>query len=408
MKNFKISVIGAGFVGLTTSLGLASKGFKVLCVEKNRSKLLKLKKNKVFFYEPMLEKNLKILQKKKKIEFSENFEPDKNKINVVFVCVGTPVKKKDNYDIFQIQKIIANLSKFKDTKFILVIKSTVFPGTIENLKKKSRNRNILFCSNPEFLREGLAWSDFMKPDRIIVGYDNNLVLKIMKKIYSKFSCKIVYTNFNTSEYIKILSNNLLSNLISFSNLMALTALKIGNIDIKNSFNSVKLDKRWFGKPASLSSYFHPGLGYGGYCLPKETEVLGNYLDKKIKNLKFIKENIKINNFLNKFYAKKVIRKTQNFSKIAILGISFKVGSDDLRFSKSLELFKLIKKYSKKKIYLYDPLVSNISYRNKKYKVNKKLILNKNTFYILANAEKKYINFLRKLNYNSYIDLRYVI
>ena len=188
----------------------------------------------------------------------------------------------------------------------------------------------------------------MKPDRIIVGYDNKLVLKIMKKIYSKFNSKVIYTNFNTSEYIKILSNNLLSNLISFSNLMALTALKIGKIDIKNSFKGVKLDKRWFGKPASLSSYFHPGLGYGGYCLPKETEVLSNYLDKKIKNLKLIKENIKINNFLNKFYVKKIIRKSQNFSKIAILGISFKVGSDDLRFSKSLELFKSMKKYSMKK------------------------------------------------------------
>ena len=248
----------------------------------------------------------------------------------------------------------------------------------------------------------------MKPDRIIIGYDNNLVLKIMKKIYSKFNSKVIYTNFNTSEYIKVLSNNLLSNLISFSNLMALTALKIGDIDIKNSFNSVKLDKRWFGKPASLSSYFHPGLGYGGYCLPKETEVLSNYLDKKIKNLKLIKENIKINNFLNKFYVKKIIKKSQNFSKIAILGISFKVGSDDLRFSKPLELFKSIKRHTNKKIYLYDPLVSKISYRNKKYNINKKLILAKNTFYILANAERKYINFLRKLKPRSYVDLRYVI
>ena len=94
MQDFKISVIGAGFVGLTTSLGLARKGFNVLCIEKNRTKLLKLKKNKVYFYEPMLEENLKILQRKKKIEFSENFAPDKNKINVIFICVGTPVKKK--------------------------------------------------------------------------------------------------------------------------------------------------------------------------------------------------------------------------------------------------------------------------------------------------------------------------
>lgn len=408
MKNYKISVVGAGFVGLTTSLGLASKGHDILCIDNDRSKIFNLKKNKIPFFEPYLKKNLKLLQKKKKIKFKLTFEPKKNITNVVFICVGTPVKKRGDYDLSSIKKIVSNLAKYKNYKFILVIKSTIFPGTIENIKKIYRSKNILFCSNPEFLREGFAWRDFMNPDRIIVGYDNDLVLNIMKKIYSKFKCKKIYTNLNTSEYIKILSNNLLSNLISFSNMMALTALKIGKINIKESFNSVKLDNRWFGKPASLSTYFHPGLGYGGYCLPKDTEVLSNYNEKKIKSLKFIKENLKINQYLIQYYTKKINDKAQKFSNIAILGVSFKVGSDDLRYSKSVELFKALKQKTKKKFHLYDPLVTNLYIDNKKYNIEKKLIKKKNTFYILANAEKKYINFLKKLDDKLYMDLRYII
>lgn len=408
MKNYKISVVGAGFVGLTTSLGLASKGHDILCIDNDRSKIFNLKKNKIPFFEPYLKKNLKLLQKKKKIKFKLTFEPKKNITNVVFICVGTPVKKRGDYDLSSIKKIVSNLVKYKNYKFILVIKSTIFPGTIENIKKIYRSKNILFCSNPEFLREGFAWRDFMNPDRIIVGYDNDLVLNIMKKIYSKFKCKKIYTNLNTSEYIKILSNNLLSNLISFSNMMALTALKIGKINIKESFNSVKLDNRWFGKPASLSTYFHPGLGYGGYCLPKDTEVLSNYNEKKIKSLKFIKENLKINQYLIQYYTKKINDKAQKFSNIAILGVSFKVGSDDLRYSKSVELFKALKQKTKKKFHLYDPLVTNLYIDNKKYNIEKKLIKKKNTFYILANAEKKYINFLKKLDDKLYMDLRYII
>ena len=408
MKNYKISVVGAGFVGLTTSLGLASKGHDILCIDNDRSKIFNLKKNKIPFFEPYLKKNLKLIQKKKKIKFKLTFEPKKNITNVVFICVGTPVKKRGDYDLSSIKKIVSNLAKYKNYKFILVIKSTIFPGTIENIKKIYRSKNILFCSNPEFLREGFAWRDFMNPDRIIVGYDNDLVLNIMKKIYSKFKCKKIYTNLNTSEYIKILSNNLLSNLISFSNMMALTALKIGKINIKESFNSVKLDNRWFGKPASLSTYFHPGLGYGGYCLPKDTEVLSNYNEKKIKSLKFIKENLKINQYLIQYYTKKINDKAQKFSNIAILGVSFKVGSDDLRYSKSVELFKALKQKTKKKFHLYDPLVTNLYIDNKKYNIEKKLIKKKNTFYILANAEKKYINFLKKLDDKLYMDLRYII
>ena len=124
----------------------------------------------------------------------------------MFICVGTPVKKRGDYDLSSIKKIVSNLAKYKNYKFILVIKSTIFPGTIENIKKIYRSKNILFCSNPEYLREGFAWRDFMNPDRIIVGYDNDLVLNIMKKIYSKFKCKKIYTNLNTSEYNHITKN----------------------------------------------------------------------------------------------------------------------------------------------------------------------------------------------------------
>jgi UDPglucose 6-dehydrogenase len=272
------------------------------------------------------------------------------------------------------------------------------------LQRICNKHKVKFCSNPEFLREGSAWRDFINPDKIIIGAEDNEVKKILLIIYKNFTGKKIITNFNTAEFIKILSNNLLSNLISFSNFLSLIAYKIGNINIKYSFDAVKIDSRWFGNPAGISSYFHPSLGYGGACLPKDTEVLAKYSAKYFNKNNIITENFRINRKITKFYANYILEKSKNYKYICILGISFKSGSDDMRNSKSIELIKILKKKTNKKIKLYDPIV-------KKF-LNSKILsspsFNKNCFYVLANPDYSYINFLKKKNKNNYIDLRYIV
>ena len=405
MKKFKISVFGSSFVGLTTAVGLSIKGFHVRSIDKNQSLINSLKKGKVPFKEPFLEENLRYCLEKKRINFSSKFQPD-NDLNVVFICVGTPLDKKGNYKLNFINQILSQLSSYKDKSFLVVIKSTVFPGSYKKfIKKFNVNKNLIFCSTPEFLREGNCWNDFIYPDRILIGIEDKKYLPIMKKIYKKFEGKKIFTNITTAEYIKILSNNILSNLISFSNSMSIAANKIGDIDIKKSFDIVKLDKRWFGSPAGMSGYLHPGLGYGGYCLPKDTRVLDNFFKKYYPKINPISFNLQVNQLLPKIFAQIVLKYSKNFKKIALLGISFKEGSDDLRFSKSIELFDILKKKTKKKIMLFDPLVKIVK---KRYKVFQHLKYKKDTLYVLCNKEKNYIKLLSKFKKDNYLDLRYIL
>jgi UDPglucose 6-dehydrogenase len=405
MKKNKIFVVGLGFVGLTTAIGFAKKGLNVVGVEKDKIKLKLLNKNKIYFFEKNLNKNLFLVKKNKNISFTDKFIP-RSGLNIVFLCLGTPANKNGNYNLSDIKNFIKSLNKYKKNKFLIIIKSTVLPGTISNeLNNIPKYQNIKFCSNPEFLREGSAWNDFMKPDRIIIGAEDGNVRKIISAIYKKFKGIKIYTNFKTAEYIKILSNNLLSNLISFSNHSSIVGHQVGDINIKLAFDSVKKDKRWYGNPSEISSYFHPGLGYGGYCLPKDTLAF-SYLSKKYMGKKnIISENLRVNNYLVKFHIKKILKKINRFQNICILGLSFKPDSDDIRFSKSIELIKKLKEKTKKNIILFDPIVEKIFLNQK---IIKKPFFHKNNFYILTTSWKQYVHFLKKIPKNNFIDLRYVV
>ena len=405
-----INIIGLGFVGLTTALGFASKKNKIICVEKNPSRLNSIKKGKVPFKEPDLEKVLKKTKKNFCI-FSEKPIILKSAVNIVFICVGTPCKSNGAVNLDQINKTIISIkNNHKNERIIFVIKSTVPPGTIKENLKNFKNRNISFCSNPEFLREGFAWYDFNNTDKIVIGYERYEDFKILKKIYNKFKGDIIGVNTNTSEFIKYLSNSLLASLISFSNELTMLAEKQGDINVREAFDAVKLDKRWFGNPATISNYLHPGLGYGGYCLPKDLMAL-NFLAKKNKILNGILESTNsVNNKITRFQTKKLFRKFSKNNQIAILGLSFKPNSDDLRGSKSVELINVLLKKGYKKIYTYDPLVGKEIKKifGKKVNHSKKLKFDPQKKYILCTAWKDYINFVRKLDKQNYLDFRYVI
>ena len=174
-----INVIGLGFVGLTTALGFCEKKFSVTFVENNKLKLNYIKKGKIPFQEPYLKNILKKYYKKKNVTFLTKPNILKNKINVMFICVGTPSNKNGSINLGYVTKIIKELDKkINDERVLIVIKSTVLPGTIsKKLEKIIKKKNISICSNPEFLREGYAWNDFIKTDKIVIGYKKELSKK---------------------------------------------------------------------------------------------------------------------------------------------------------------------------------------------------------------------------------------
>jgi len=410
-KKLNINVIGLGFVGLVTAVVLAKKGFEINAIENDSKRLVNTKRNQIDFEEPNIVENLKKF--KNRIEFSNKEKIFHNKINVIFICVGTPSKRNGAIDLKYVYKVCENLKKFKREKIILVIKSTVLPGTAEFIKKKIfiNNKNIYICSNPEFLREGSAFNDFLKSEKIVLGTDNKFTVKIMRQIYKDFNSQYILTNFTTAEFIKYLSNSLLASLISFSNFMSLLSTKVKTIDLKKSFEAVKLDKRWFGNPAQISSYFHPGIGYGGSCLPKDVNALSNYSSKFIKKDNLLHNFISINSIITKKMVLMAKNKIKNFKlkKIIFLGASFKPGSDDIRNSKSIEFIERFISKNNLKFEVYDEMVKKIKLNGRfRSLVRSKLKYNKDNFYILLTPWPNYIRFLKKIPKTNFIDVKYII
>ncbi len=406
----EICVIGLGFVGLTTALSFANKNYKVLGVDSNEKLVSSLQKNKIPFFEPHLGEKLKKLQKNKKLFINSKLKLDKNKNYLIFICVGTPLKKNSFYDLDNLIKVVKFVEKQVSKKAYIFIKSTILPGTTKKINKIIKNKNIIACNNPEFLREGNAWKDFNYADKIVVGYEKNIFKEITLKIYKRFNGKIILVNSDTGEIIKQLSNSMLSTLISFSNNFALLAEKHSGIDIKSAFDAIKLDKRFCGNPAQISSYLHPGFGFGGYCLPKDISAIAKF-SQKYNQSSFFRNVIKVNKDIFKLQLNKILRKIKKNNTIFFLGLSFKEGTDDIRFSQPLKLAKELIKRDHKKIVLCD----NLAFNNlKKYfvkeniKVVKKPYYSNKILYILCNKEKIFLNFLKKIPKKQIIDLKYTL
>ena len=368
----KISIIGMGYVGLITGLGFCNYGHKVICLEKNKKKINDLNNNKNIIYEPGLQKILK-KHLNKNFFASQNFMEVILNTDITFVAVGTPFEngKFSTRYLESAAKEIGLSIKNKKKYHVIVIKSTVLPGTtdtiikkqIEKYSGKKAGKNFGLSMNPEFLREGEAINDFVKSDRIVIGHDNLKTQAIVKKIYKKFkNVPIITTNNKTAELIKYTSNSLLANLISFSNEISNIADKIGGINFDEVLSGVKLDRRITTKinnkltTPGIASYLEPGCGFGGSCFPKDVKAL-SYLASKVKSDNFIlKSIIKINEEqINKLY--KIILKNTNKKKnnILILGLAFKPDTDDIRESPSIKLIKKLINNKKYNIEVYDPV-----------------------------------------------------
>ncbi len=358
-----ISILGLGFVGLTTGLGFAKKGFNTFGFDINPERLDKLKNNVIPFHEPHLKE---ILQETLGNTFFLDvpFEEAIAKSDAIFLCVGTPEKKDGSADLSYILNAIHEILNVKTDKYqVLITKSTVPPSTVrheiipyvkDNLESNP-GRSVGFASNPEFLREGYCWEDFIHPDRIVIGIEDEKSKEILDQIYLPFEAEIHYVNYNTAEFVKYLSNTLLSTMISYANEMSMVAGAIGNIDIKKAFNILHEDKRWYGQPAGMKNYVYPGCGYGGYCLPKDTAALISVSEKYGFSPPILKSNIQINQIIKPFLVSKILEKTKPEDAIGILGLSFKPDSDDVRISPSQEIIRLLLENGYNHIYAYDPV-----------------------------------------------------
>ena len=360
-----ITVLGLGFVGLTTALGFSKKGFKVYGIDIDQDKLDKLSNYNIPFYEPYLDEVLKEQLGKNFVLDSNLNEAVKNS-KAIFVCVGTPSRSDGGADLTYLLSAVESIIDvgFNDFKTIIV-KSTVPPSTISkrvlpfvNEKVSSAGMQVGLASNPEFLREGYSWEDFIEPDRVVIGVEDDQSKKILHEIYRPFGAPIHYVTYNTAEYIKYLSNTLLSTMISYANEMSMIADHIGNIDIPKAFRILHEDKRWFGSPASMAGYVYPGCGYGGYCLPKDTSALYDIAKDHGYEAKILKANLKVNEEIAAFVVNKIGAHANKEDTLGILGLSFKKGSDDVRLSPTSEIISKLLAKGYKNIVAYDPMAND--------------------------------------------------
>jgi UDPglucose 6-dehydrogenase len=326
MKKIQIGVFGLGFVGLTTALGFAEKGFVVKGYDIDVLRLQTIAGGVLPFLEPGLDEALKRHLGCGFCPVSDAVEAAQES-DVLFFCVGTPCSEQGRAELtYLFAALDSVLPALQDTRFrALVVKSTVPPGTTENevipyLREKgfSNDEGFAVANNPEFLREGKCWDDFLHPDRIVCGTQSKRAAALLQTIYAPFAVPIHLVSLNTGEFIKYLSNTLLASLISFSNEMSIIANAIGSIDTGMAFRILHEDKRLRG--SGIASYIFPGCGYGGYCLPKDTQAMAGQAKAHGVEPRLLNDVIAINSDMPAYFVKKVTSLVSTGVPIGILGL----------------------------------------------------------------------------------------
>ncbi|MDR1984197.1 MAG: UDP-glucose/GDP-mannose dehydrogenase family protein [Prevotellaceae bacterium] len=365
-KDIQIGVFGLGFVGLTTALGFAEQGFIVKGYDVDAARLKTIAAGTLPFLEPGLDEALKRHLKNRFLSAESAVEAARES-DVLFFCVGTPCGDQGRADLtYLLAALDSTLPVLRDGRFrTLVVKSTVPPGTTESkviphLREKGfyDGEGFAVANNPEFLREGKCWEDFMHPDRIVCGTQNKQAAALLQAIYAPFAAPVHIVSLNTGEFIKYLSNTLLASLISYSNEMAVIANAIGDIDTGQAFRILHEDKRLRG--SGIASYIFPGCGYGGYCLPKDTQAMAEQAKVHGVEPRLLSDVIAINNDMPAYFVEKVVSSTPTDKCIGILGLSFKPDSDDVRDSPAAHLIRQLLQAGYTHLYAYDP-VANVSF-----------------------------------------------
>lgn len=351
----KVAIIGTGYVGLPTGVGLAELGNEVVCVDKIEQKINDLNNGKLTLYEDGIEELFQKHLKNKSLTFTLDMKAAVKGADVVMLAVGTPphpVTKEA--DLKYIYAAAEELAQYLDGYTVVATKSTVPVGTGDEveaiIKKVNPTADYDVVSLPEFLREGFAVHDFFHPDRIVIGANSEKARSVLKKLYAPFEGKteFLYVNRKSSETIKYASNAFLAMKIHYINEMADFCEKAG-ADIREVAKGMGLDSR-IGK-----KFLNPGPGYGGSCFPKDTNAMAQMGRKYGAHLNLIETTISKNDERKAEMGQRVIDALQNHKdgKIAVLGLAFKGGTDDCRESPSMEILAEILKHSSN-VCVYDP------------------------------------------------------
>lgn len=349
----KIAVFGTGYVGLVTAVGLAELGHHVVGADKVAEKIDKISKGEVPIYEPGLNELLESNLKKGRLAFSSDLDKTILDSDVIFVCVGTPQGDDGSADMSQIEEVSRMIAENLNSYKLVVEKSTVPIKTSSWIKRtitlyKKTDMAFDIASNPEFLREGSAVSDFLNPDRIIIGVETERAKEILVKIYEKAKDRLVITNIDTAELIKHASNSFLAMKISYINLMA-------NLCEKTDANIEQVAKGMGLDPRIGVLFLKAGLGFGGSCFPKDLKALIKIGEDLGVNMNLLKETDRVNADRVKVFLEKIKKALWILKdkKIAVLGLAFKPETDDIREAPSIKVIRELLNEGAN-LRLYDP------------------------------------------------------
>ncbi len=378
----QLGIIGTGYVGLVSGTCLAQFGNNVICLDKDKEKIDKLKNGKIPIYEPGLDKMVEENIKEGRLSFTTDIKKAVEDSDAVFIAVGTPTSRRgDGYaDLSYVYEAASEIAPHLKGYTVIIDKSTVPVGTAKQVKRiiSETNPGAKFdvASNPEFLREGAAINDFMRPDRVVVGIETKKAEEVMRKIYKPLyliETPIVFTNPQTAELIKYASNAFLAAKISFINEMANLCENV-DANVVDLAKGMGLDKRIGPK------FLHPGPGYGGSCFPKDTHALTRIAQENNAPSRIIETLIEVNaaqkaKMVQK--VKKALKGSEAGKRVGVFGLSFKPETDDMREAPALTILTALSEKGVK-ITAHDPqatkiakeMMPEIKYVNDPYQVAK--------------------------------------
>ncbi|WP_295070188.1 UDP-glucose/GDP-mannose dehydrogenase family protein [Tabrizicola sp.] len=337
----RIAMVGTGYVGLVSGACFSDFGHEVVCVDKDAAKIQRLTRGEVPIFEPGLEALIAKNAAAGRLSFSTDLETAVAGVEAVFIAVGTPTRRGDGHaDLSYVMAAAADIGRALTGYAVVVTKSTVPVGTnrkvAEALRAANPEAEFDVVSNPEFLREGAAIDDFMRPDRVIVGVETARGRKVMAELYRPLSLRefpMVYTGLESAEMIKYAANAFLATKITFINEMAALCEKVG-ADVKMVAKGIGMDGRIGDK------FLHAGPGYGGSCFPKDTKALARIGQEHAAPMQIVETVIKVNEEVKRRMIDKIVDLcggTLRDKTIAVLGVTFKPNTDDMRDAPALTI-----------------------------------------------------------------------
>ena len=337
-----VAVIGSGYVGLVAGACLAETGNDVACVDVDADKIARLQRNEVPIYEPGLEPMVKRNQEEKRLTFTTDIGSAVRSSRVIFIAVGTPPGEDGSADLTHVLAVARDVGRHMNEPKIVVTKSTVPVGTAEKVRaavKAETDIPFAVCSNPEFLKEGAAIEDFMKPDRVVVGVDNDEAREVMGELYAPFTRqggnRVLFMDIASAEVTKYAANAMLATRISFMNQIALFCELVG-ADVNSVRLGIGSDQR-IGR-----AFLYPGPGYGGSCFPKDVKALIRTSDELGLSLDVLKAVEEVNECQKLVVLQKTLRYLGQDLKgkiIGLWGLAFKAETDDMRESPTIPLIE---------------------------------------------------------------------